>query len=224
MASSEDQLAAARTRMVHRHLRDRGITDERILAAFAATPRERFVPPDRIDQAYGDYPIPIGLGQTISQPYIVAEMVQQVRPQPHHRVLDVGSGSGYQTAILARLVDHVYAVERLDALRHSAEALLKELGIDNVTFSTHDGSGGWPEHAPFDGIISGAAAPDVPVSWREQLADGGRIVLPVGPAYSQDLRVIEKRGDRWIETSVCGVRFVKLIGREAWPQDNNNRP
>ena len=201
--------------MLIRHLQGRGIGDQRILTAFAEIPRERFISADLADQAYSDRPLSIGLGQTISQPYIVAEMVRQLQPRPHHRVLDVGSGSGYQTAILAKLVAEVYAVERFDALMQRAQDVLADLGIGNVTFSTRDGSLGWPERAPFDGIICGAAAPDVPPSWREQLVDGGRIVAPIGPADAQELIVWERTGDTWRKFSVCGVRFVRLIGRQG---------
>jgi len=219
MARGEDHLAAARDRMLRQHLKGRGITDPAILAAFEQVPRERFIAPDQFDEAYGDHPVPIGYGQTISQPYIVAQMVQRLRPQAAHRILDVGAGSGYQTAILARLVEHVYAIERIEALRVGAEALLGELGITNVTFRTGDGSLGWAAEAPFDGIIAGAAAPTLPQAWQDQLVDGGRIVAPVGGAYSQELIVLVKRGDEWSRHLVCGVRFVHLIGEQGWSDD-----
>ena len=201
--------------MIQHHLRERGISDPRILTAFEAVPREWFISPDQIDQAYADHPLPIGHEQTISQPYIVAEMIQQLRAQPHHRILDVGAGSGYQTALLARLVAHVYAIERIDALAEQARQRLEDLGITNVTIRTGDGSVGWPDEAPFDGIISGAASPDVPPAWLEQLAEGGRIVAPIGPIAVQDLRVIEQTPTGPRSTSVCGVRFVKLIGQQG---------
>ena len=203
--------------MLTEHLRGRGIADERLLAAFAETPRERFVRPEDLSRAYNDHPLPIGADQTISQPYIVAEMVQQLRIKPHHRILDIGAGSGYQTAIIARMAGHVYAVERIPELADRAAALLGELGITNVTFDVHDGSGGWADEAPFDGVIAGAAAPTIPTIWQEQVVDGGRIVAPVGPMYSQELITIERRGERWDRQSICGVRFVPLIGRHAWP-------
>jgi len=218
MASSEDRLAAARQTMLDEHLRGRGVTDARVLQAMAETPRERFVEPNDVRRAYADNPLSIGHGQTISQPYIVAEMVQQLHCQPHHRVLDIGAGSGYQSAVLARLVDHVYAVERIDALAERAKSVLDELGITNVTWSTHDGSTGWAEHAPFDGIIAAAAAPAIPAAWREQIVEGGRIVAPIGPVYTQQLLVARRRGDRWDEHIVCGVRFVPLIGQNGWPE------
>lgn len=219
MPRGKDHLAAARDRMLRQHLTGRGIADPAILTAFEQIPRERFIAADQFDQAYGDHPISIGYGQTISQPYIVAEMVQQLLLQPEHRILDVGAGSGYQAAILARLVEHVYAVERIEALRVRAETLLGELGITNVSFSTRDGSLGWASEAPFDGIIAGAAAPALPQAWRDQLVDGGRIVAPIGGAHSQELVVLTKRGDRWVRRLVCGVRFVHLIGEQGWADD-----
>jgi len=219
MASREDHLAKARRIMLDRHLRGRGISDQRVLDAFAAVPRERFVATEDLACAYEDHPLSIGYGQTISQPYIVAEMVQQLQLGPDDRVLDVGAGSGYQTAILARLAGHVYAVERIDALARRAQQALTELGIENVTLSTHDGSLGWPEEAPFDGIISGAAAPTVPAAWKQQLVDGGRIVAPIGAAYAQRLIVLARGGDQWYESTVCGVRFVRLVGQQGWAQE-----
>ena len=204
--------------MLTEHLRGRGIADARLLAAFAETPRERFVRPEDVSRAYDDNPLPIGADQTISQPYIVAEMVQQLRVKPHHRILDIGAGSGYQTAILARMAGHVYAVERIPELADRAAALLAEMGISNVTFGVHDGSGGWADQAPFDGIIVGAAAPKIPTLWHEQVVDGGRIVAPVGPVYSQELITLERCGERWDRHSICGVRFVPLVGRYAWPE------
>ena len=205
--------------MVEHHLRRRGIVDPRVLAAFEATPRERFVPAAGQAAAYDDSPLPIGHGQTISQPYIVALMLQELRTQPDHRVLDVGAGSGYQTALLAGLVEHVYAVERIGVLADRLAPLLDELGTDNVSLRTGDGSLGWPEHGPYDGIICGAAAPKLPESWADQLADGGRIVLPVGSEHVQELLVVEKQGDRLRRRHVCGVRFVRLIGRQGWQED-----
>jgi protein-L-isoaspartate(D-aspartate) O-methyltransferase len=145
-------------------------------------------------------------------------MVQQLQVRPHHRILDIGAGSGYQTAILARMAGHVYAVERLDELAQQAAARLAELGITNVSFAVQDGSGGWAEEAPFDGLIAGAAAPTIPAIWQDQIVDGGRIVAPIGPMYSQELITIERHGRRWDRQSICGVRFVPLIGKHAWPE------
>ncbi|MGB2820761.1 MAG: protein-L-isoaspartate(D-aspartate) O-methyltransferase [Phycisphaerae bacterium] len=214
----EGKLLAARHNMVEKQLRRRNIHNESVLAAFAEVPRERFVPSEQIAEAYADHPLPIGHCQTISQPYVVALMVQELHPQSHHRVLDVGAGSGYQTAILAKLVAHVYAVERIEALRERAAGALASLNLTNVTFRTADGTLGLPAEAPFDGIICGAAAPSVPDSWIDQLADGGRIVAPVGGAYVQTLVVVARSGGRIEQRELCDVRFVKLIGRQGWSE------
>jgi len=202
--------------MVQRQLRNRGIRDARVLAAMEEIPRERFIGPAHRHEAYEDRPVPIGCGQTISQPYIVALMIQELQVQPHHRVLDVGAGSGYQTAVLAKLAREVFAVERIAELAQRASAVLAELGIDNVTLSSGDGTLGWAEHAPFDRIICGAAGPDVPNAWVQQLAEDGRIVTPVGPAEMQTLIAVQKRGGELVRRDICGVRFVPLIGREGW--------
>ena len=219
MEHREEKLLVARHNMVEKQLRRRDIRNEAVLAAFEEVPRDRFVPADYLAEAHDDHPLPIGHGQTISQPYVVALMVQELNPQPHHRVLDVGAGSGYQTAILSKLVAHVYAIERIAALAERAAAALASLNVTNVTFHTADGTLGLPAEAPFDGIICGAAAPDVPESWIEQLADGGRIVLPVGGPYVQTLLVLEKQGETIRRRELCGVRFVKLIGRQGWAEN-----
>ncbi len=219
MTGQEEKLAAARQKMVSRQLRDRGISHEGVLRVFGEVPRERFIPPERRHDAYADHPVPIGQGQTISQPYIVALMVQELATRCGHRILDVGAGSGYQTAILSRLVGHVYAIERIATLTEAAAAHLAELNVTNVTFRTGDGSLGWPEEAPFDGIICGAAAPHVPAAWCDQLADGGRVVLPTGGQDFQTLLVLEKHGQEIRRRHLCDVRFVKLIGRDAWQLD-----
>ncbi len=202
--------------MLRRHLHGRGIKNPRLLDAFAQVPREMFVPDEYRFQAYEDHPVPIGGGQTISQPYIVALMVQELDPRPDHRVLDVGSGSGYQTAILAKLAGHVYAVERLEQLAQRSIDILASLDIDNVSISTHDGTLGWPEEAPFDRIICGAAAPDVPRAWTEQLSEGGRIIMPVGGRFVQTLVAVDKKGGETTRRSICDVRFVKLLGKDGW--------
>ena len=182
----------------------------------AQLPREKFIPGSHRHEAYGDHPVPIGCGQTISQPYVVALMTQELDVQAGHRVLDVGAGSGYQTAILAALAEHVFAVERIAKLSERLAATLAELAITNVTLTTADGTLGWPEHAPYDRIICGAAAPDVPAPWLEQLRDGGRIVMPVGGPNVQDLIAVDKQGNDTRRRSICGVRFVKLIGKQGW--------
>jgi protein-L-isoaspartate(D-aspartate) O-methyltransferase len=218
VAAEEPKLAAARREMVDKQLRLRGICDGGVLKAFLEVPRERFIDPDRRHEAYIDSPVPIGCGQTISQPYIVALMLQELALRPEHRVLDVGAGSGYQTALLARLVREVYAIERIEELTEEAAGALAGLGIENVTLRTGDGTLGWPEQAPFDRIVCGAGAPDVPPAWIEQLADDGRIILPVGGLNAQVLELIEKHGQSIRRREVCDVRFVKLIGCQGWPE------
>ena len=213
---NEEKLAAARRRMLDRHLRQRGIRDGAVLEAFARTPRHRFVPPDLAARAYADHPVSIGHEQTISQPYIVALMLQELDITPEHRVLEIGTGSGYQTALLARLAGWVYAVELIDELARGARAILAELDVSNVTLAVRDGSAGWCEHAPFDRIICAAAAPDLPDPWAEQLADGGKIVAPVGGRFTQTLVVYDKHGGQLSRREVCGVRFVKLLGQHGW--------
>ncbi len=216
METTEDKWLAQRLNMVERDLRGRGIADEAVLRAFMEIPRERFLPDRCLAEAYDDHPLPIGHGQTISQPLVVALMVRELCCLPHHRVLDVGAGSGYQTAILSRLASHIYAVERINELTELAINALAGIGADNVTICTADGTLGLPEEAPFDGIICGAAAPDVPPSWLAQIADGGRIVLPIGDRHEQVIVVIQRSGDSFTRREVCPVRFVKLIGQEGW--------
>ncbi len=203
--------------MVRDQLRGRRIRDERTLAAMAELPRERFIPPEHRHEAYEDRPVPIGSGQTISQPYVVALMTEELDVQPGDRVLDVGAGSGYQTAILAKLAREVFAIERVEALQARAARVLRELGLTNVELTTGDGTLGWPEHAPFDRILCGAAGPDVPDAWIEQLADGGRIVMPVGGAEMQMLVAIDRAEGGTTRREICPVRFVRLIGRQGWP-------
>jgi protein-L-isoaspartate(D-aspartate) O-methyltransferase len=205
--------------MVEQQLRARGIRDKRILAAFEDVPRERFVPDGQLEDAYRDSPLPIGQGQTISQPYIVALMLQELDVHPTDKVLDVGLGSGYQTALLAALARHVYAVERIGELAERSTSVLQSLEIDNVTVRTGDGTLGWPEEAPFDRIISGAAGPDVPRPWLKQLDDNGRIVTPVGTGGVQSLKIIEKVEGDVYEREFGEVRFVKLIGEQGWSAD-----
>ena len=202
--------------MVARQLQRRDIIDQRVLDVMAEVPRERFISPEHHHEAYADRPVPIGCGQTISQPYIVALMVQHLRVGSGHRVLDVGAGSGYQTAILAKLAKEVFAIERIAALASRARATLAELALDNVTITVADGTLGWAAHAPFDRIICGAAGPDVPQLWIDQLVDGGRIVMPTGGRDIQTLIALEKRGVKTARVNICGVRFVHLIGQQGW--------
>ncbi len=220
MPAKEHNPSSPLEAMVEQQLRSRGIRDQAVLKAFLATPREMFLPPERIHQAYEDGPVPIGYGQTISQPYVIALMLQELDVQPTDKVLDVGAGSGYQTALLAALARHVYALERLEQLTERATDTLARLGISNVTLATRDGSLGWPAEAPFDRIICGAAAREVPQPWIDQLADGGRIVMPIGGEHYQTLVVVQRRGEKLARRELCDVRFVKLIGRGdgAWPE------
>ena len=197
--------------MIATQIRRRGIRAPRILLAIDRTPREWFVPKDLAAEAYEDSPLPITNGQTISQPYIVALMTAALEPRRRHRVLEIGTGSGYQTAILARLVRKVFTIERLPDLLVAAEERLRRLGIDNVTARIADGAAGWPEEAPFDGIIVTAAAAKVPAPLLEQLAPGGRLVIPVGGRDEQELMIYQRTPAGVTERRACGVRFVPLI-------------
>ncbi len=206
----------ARTRMVDEQLRARGISDEQVLRIMSEIPRERFLPPDCASQAYDDRALPIDCGQTISQPYIVALMTSLLEIRDDHRVLEVGTGTGYQTAILSQLAGRVFTMERIGQLLESARKRLSGLGVDNVEFLETDGSEGWPEFAPFDRIIVTAAAPDVPDPLVGQLCEGGRMVLPVGPVGDQVLTLVERRSGRVVERPGIAVRFVKLLGSQGY--------
>jgi len=208
----------AREAMVEQQLRGRGIRDGRVLQAFRDVPRHLFVPSDRLAEAYEDHPLDIGRGQTISQPFMVALMTEVLSLRGGERVLEVGTGSGYQAAILAKLCATVYTVERLAELSERAQALLGRMGLGNVRFRVGDGTLGWPEEAPFDRIIVTAGGPDVPASLKAQLAEGGRLVMPVGDRYGQDLVALERHGESFKQESHGGCVFVRLIGREGWPE------
>ena len=195
------------------------ITDERVLRAMERVPRERFVPPEHRDMAYEDIPLPIGAGQTISQPFIVALMTEALGLTGTEKVLEIGTGSGYQAAILGCLAGKVVTVERFPDLAEGAAEKLRELGLLNVDVHVARESLGWPDEAPYDAIIVTAAAPRVPQSLLDQLKDGGRLVIPVGTRWDQELVVVKKRGDCITRTSLGGCRFVPLIGSEAWPED-----
>lgn len=205
--------------MVARQLVERGIGNPRVLDALRQVPRHLFVPDEYADRAYDDTPMPIGLGQTISQPYVVALTLELLNPRQTDRVLDVGSGSGYQSALLSRLVAQVYAVERLPELAQRATEALRLIGASNVRIIVGDGTLGLPHEAPFDGIVCGAAAPAAPPAWLDQLAEGGRMVLPIGDADIQTLTVISRHGSSFDKREVCPVRFVKLLGEQGWPID-----
>lgn len=211
-----DNEASLREWMVARQLEPRGIRDPLVLNAFREVMRHEFVPGDNLREAYGDHPVPIGEGQTISQPYMVALMTQCLELTGNEKVLEIGTGSGYQAAVLSRLANQVYTVERVASLAERATGLLKKLGHDNVEVKVGDGTLGWPEYAPYDGIIVTAGSPDIPPPLIEQLAEGGRLVIPVGGSWSQSLAVLEKRGGEILRKDVCGCVFVPLIGKHGW--------
>jgi len=210
--------AEARARMVFGQLERRGIHDPRVLDAMRSVPRHLFVPPERQASAYEDRALPIGDGQTISQPYMVAIMTEALSIAAGAHVLEIGTGSGYQAAILAVLAREVITIERRPGLAEAAGRRLISLGFTNVTVVMADGSGGHPEAAPYDAVMATAGAPRVPASLRTQLADGGRLVVPVGSAFHQDLVVIERRGETFVESRGEGCVFVPLVGREGWPE------
>jgi protein-L-isoaspartate(D-aspartate) O-methyltransferase len=208
-----------RRRMVARQLAARGIRDARVLAAMAWLPREWFLPPHLAAAAYDDGPLPIGSGQTISQPYIVALMTAALAPRRGDRVLEIGTGSGYQAAILAHLGARVHTVERLPDLLVEAEERFRRLGLATIETRLGDGAAGWPERAPFQGILVTAAAPSVPAPLAAQLAPGGRLVIPIGDLAAQDLVILERRAHGFAERRVGGVRFVPLISRLAFREE-----
>ena len=208
--------AEERRRMVERQIEARGIHDTRVLAAMREIPRHLFIPPPYDQKAYDDNPLPIGGGQTISQPYIVALMTALLHPESSDNVLEIGAGSGYQAAILSQLVRRLTTMERVPEVATLARNNLKLLGIGNAEVLEGDGSLGYPQNAPYDGIMVTAAAPEIPQALTDQLAEGGRLVAPVGGRDIQELVVLEKRGGRLIPEYHGGVRFVPLIGRHGW--------
>lgn len=205
--------------MVEVQLRARGIYDERVLAAMAHVPRHEFVSREYWDQAYEDHPLPIGEGQTVSQPYIVAIMLQAVSLTGSEVVLEVGTGSGYVAAVLAELSKKVYTIERHASLAHSAEAVLQRLGYSNVKVSIGDGSQGLAEQAPFDAIVVSAAAPRIPPALLEQLREGGRMAIPVGPTLAQEFQLVRKVHRQVSITRLDPCRFVPLIGSQGYPAE-----
>jgi protein-L-isoaspartate(D-aspartate) O-methyltransferase len=216
-ASSVSDFAAQRQQMVQRQLMTRGINDARVLATMAKVPREEFVPLDARAASYEDGPLPIGYGQTISQPYIVAFMTEQLRPKPSDRVLEVGTGSGYQAAILAELVSEVYSIEIVEPLAKSGEAILQRLGYKNVHLKIGDGYKGWPEAGPFDAIIVTCAPDKVPQQLVDQLKDDGRMVIPVGDRFAQQLYLLEKKNGQLKQSATLPVRFVPMTSEAAKP-------
>jgi protein-L-isoaspartate(D-aspartate) O-methyltransferase len=210
---------AERERMVREQIVTRGITDERVLAAMRKVPREKFVPEKFRAASYDDGPLPIGYDQTISQPYCVALMTEQLRLQPSHRVLEIGTGSGYQAAILAELAADVYSIDIVEPLARTAETTLQSLGYKNVHVKAGDGYKGWPEQAPFDAIIVTCAPDHVPKPLIDQLKDGGRMVIPVGPPLAQELYVVQKQNGQLRQAALIDVRFVPMTGDAAKPRE-----
>lgn len=207
-----------RDTMLREHLLMRGISDRAVLKAMGEVPREAFVSEHLFERAYGDHPLPIAEGQTISQPYIVAYMTQALELSKADRVLEIGTGSGYAAAVLSKIAKEVYSVERLRALAESARQRLERLGYTNIVIHEGDGTLGWPDHAPFDAIVVTAGAPSVPLKLREQLTIGGRLVIPVGRSYDMQMLVRVRRVSEhdFRSEELCGVRFVPLIGVDGW--------
>jgi protein-L-isoaspartate(D-aspartate) O-methyltransferase len=209
--------------MIANEVVGRGITDQRVVAAMRAAPRDHFFKPDERSRAFAGRALPIGHGQTISEPYIVALMTERLILEPGNRVLEIGTGSGYQTAILCNIAAEVYSVERIKPLLDEAFERLMDLGIRNVHFKHSDGSLGWPEKAPFDRIIITAGAPELPRQLLlSQLIDGGVAVLPYGPQDQQTLVAVKRVGNRLMETEICGCRFVKLVGEQGWATEDQS--
>jgi protein-L-isoaspartate(D-aspartate) O-methyltransferase len=215
---TEDNFNVERRRMVDRQIAARGVSDPRVLAAMGKVPRHRFIPSRLWDQAYQDYPLPIGEDQTISQPYIVALMTEMLELKATDRVLEIGSGSGYQAAILAELAAQVFTIDRMAVLLAGAEQILTSLGYTNIKTRVGDGTLGWPEEMPFDAVIVTAGAPQVPRPLTEQLALGGRLVIPVGDTWSQTLTCIRQTTDGLKFEYHGGCRFVRLIGEYGWKE------
>jgi protein-L-isoaspartate(D-aspartate) O-methyltransferase len=214
----KNRYAINRQTMIDCHLRGRDIRDSRVLDAMRRVPREGFIPQKYASSAYDDNPLPIGMGQTISQPYIVALMTQCLELCGGEEVLEIGTGSGYQCAILASLATKVYTVERFSELSEQAQAALGELDYQNIEFAVGDGSCGWPGEKQFDRIIVTAAVPEIPEPLQNQLKEGGLLVAPVGGLYTQELIVVKKESDLLATKTICGCRFVKLIGQHAYSE------
>lgn len=211
-----DKFTIQRKQMVISQLQARDIVDHRILEAFRKVPRHRFIAEKVQGSAYRDYPLPIACGQTISQPYMVALMTQCLELQGNEKVLEIGTGSGYQTAILAELAKEVYSVERYSELTERATRVLEDLDYHNVSLINNDGTLGWPVAASYQGIVVTAGAPQIPQALKDQLDEGGRLVIPVGDSSVQKLLLIRKYRDSFIEKEICDCVFVPLIGQDGW--------
>ena len=211
--------AGQRHKMVEEQLSDRGIKDLSLMEVLSRVPRHLFVDSSLQHRAYGDCPLPIGENQTISQPYIVALMTEALQLKENDRVLEIGTGSGYQTAILAELVSQVFTIERIKLLVQKTKALLEGLKYKNIVFKAFDGTYGWRDQSPFDAILISAATPSIPSVLIEQLADKGRLVAPVGEKKSQDLIILNKNGDKVVRRKIGSCKFVPLIGKFAWSDE-----
>jgi len=216
VATGEQRYGRERERMVAEQLVKRGIADPAVLEAMRNVPRHLFVDEALRDRAYGDHPLPIGDAQTISQPFIVARMTELLRLTGREKVLEIGTGSGYQAAVLSRLAARVCSIERIPKLAARARQALEAIGVSNVWVRTADGTMGWADEAPFDRILVAAGGPSVPPPLVDQLAEGGRLVMPVGPEDAQRLKIVDKQGGQTRESEDSGCVFVKLIGKYAW--------
>lgn len=205
-----------RERMVREQLIPRGIKNQKVLDAFRKVERHKFIPENLRNSAYADFPVPIGEGQTISQPYIVALMTECLNLNGQDKVLEIGTGSGYQAAILAELAGEVYTIERFETLAKRAEAILNELGYTNIKIKVGDGTLGWEETAPFDKIMITAASPQIPLPLTEQLKENGKLILPLGESFSQVLTLVEKKKSKLEFMDICGCVFVPLVGKHGW--------
>ena len=212
--------AVLRKRMVEEQIIPRGVKNPKVLEVFYKVERHKFIPQDSQESAYADFPLPIGENQTISQPYIVALMTECLGLTGKEKVLEIGTGSGYQTAILAELAKEVYSIERFVSLAKKAEAVLQEAGYVNIKIKVDDGTLGWPEFSPFDRIIITAASPGIPLHLTEQLNESGKLILPLGENFSQVLTVAEKKKGKLESIQVCGCVFVPLVGKFGWRKEN----
>ncbi|MGV7220329.1 MAG: protein-L-isoaspartate(D-aspartate) O-methyltransferase [Nitrospinales bacterium] len=215
---AQKQFTGQRQKMVEEHLVNRGIKDIKVLVAMNGVPRHFFVQESFHHKAYGDHPLPIGGSQTISQPYIVAAMTEALQLKGHERVLEIGTGSGYQTAVLAELADKVFTIERIKSIARIAKNKLDQLGYVNILYKTFDGTYGWRDQSPYDAILVTAAGPEIPKTLVEQLADGGRIVAPIGDNVTQTLTVLTKIGSQTRTKKLMDCSFVPLIGKYGWSE------